>query len=171
MHVKPIHLVISSFVVGAGILAGWFDLRSARVEPARDTDSSAEGSALPIPTVPGAVPGREKNRLPRGDDTRGNPTPAAPAPGEEPPLPGPIPSSLSDESLEEARRLVDEARDIYGDSIGKDGSEKALRNAYDKLRRSQDILSRLPSTRDSRDLDRQVGLLLFDVGRSLPFDG
>jgi hypothetical protein len=73
-------------------------------------------------------------------------------------------------AFETAGRLVNDARKLYRGALRQDGHESEMESAYDKLREAQDILEALPSSQDGvPELRREVGVLLFDVSRALPF--
>lgn len=77
------------------------------------------------------------------------------------------------EGVARARRLFDEARAGYRAAFGKEGREKELVAAYEKLRKAQDNLALIPESavdEEVRELRRRVVQFLFDIERALPFD-
>ncbi len=111
--------------------------------------------------------GSEREPPKEGDDRR----PTRPEAFD--PESGATASSGNDEAtqaaLNQASQLFGEAQALYQASAGKDGREKDLETAKERVRKALDLVDTLGDSEGVHKLRRQLAQLLTDVARSSPF--
>ena len=77
--------------------------------------------------------------------------------------------AASQASLNRAVQLFGEAQALYQSSAGKEGHEKDLETAKERVHTAFDLVNTLGESDGARKLRRQLAQLLSDVARASPF--